>query len=151
MTMADRVVLLRGGRIEQVGTPDELYGTPRTVFTASFIGAPPMNLLPLERAGEGWRFAGTEARAGYSGGEEATLGVRPEDMDIASEGPLPAVVEAVEYLGADSIVSARAGTKPFLVRVARHPRLAAGDRIRVTWKQEHQHLFSTRTGERLLA
>jgi sn-glycerol 3-phosphate transport system ATP-binding protein len=149
--MADRVVLLRDGRIEQVGTPEELYGRPRTLFTASFLGAPPMNLLPLERRGEAWHFAGTEARAGHAGEQQATLGVRPEDMDITEDGPLPATVEAVEYLGADSIVAARAGPTPLLVRVPRHPRLAAGDRIRVTWQLQHQHLFSTGTGERLTA
>src|SRR3954452_18701364 len=65
MTMADRVVLLRNGRIEQVGTPEELYARPATAFTASFIGAPPMNLLRREAV---------------------LVGVRPEDMRIAAEG-----------------------------------------------------------------
>jgi sn-glycerol 3-phosphate transport system ATP-binding protein len=151
MTMADRVVLLRDGRIEQVGTPDDLYNTPRTAFTAGFIGAPPMNLVPLEPAGGPWRFAGTDAPAPYAGTEPVTLGVRPEDMDLAPDGAMPATVESVEYLGADSLVAARVGAAPLLVRVPRHAPFAAGDRIRVTWKPEHQHLFSTRTGERISA
>jgi sn-glycerol 3-phosphate transport system ATP-binding protein len=151
MTMADRVVLLRDGRIEQVGTPDELYGQPRTTFAAGFIGAPPMNLLGLERQGGEWRFAGTPARAPWEGAEEALLGVRPEDMDVSPDGLLPAVVETVEYHGADSIVAARAGERPFLVRMPRHAPLSPGDRIRVTWRPDHQHLFNARTGERVSA
>ena len=85
MTMADRVVLLRDGRIEQVGSPEELYARPATAFTASFIGAPPMNLMRLD-------------------GAAVLTGVRPEDMRIATDG-LAAQVESVEYLGADSLVA----------------------------------------------
>jgi sn-glycerol 3-phosphate transport system ATP-binding protein len=151
MTMADRVVLLRDGRIEQVGTPDELYGNPRTTFTAGFIGAPPMNLLRLEPAGEAWRFAGTDARAPWAGRDEAVLGVRPEDIDVAPDGLLPATVDTVEYHGADSIVAARAGGQALLVRMPRHAPLSPGESIRVTWRADHQHLFNARTGERIPA
>lgn len=151
MTMADRVVLLRDGRIEQVGSPDELYGQPRTSFAAGFIGAPPMNLLKLERRDEAWHFAGTQARAPWAGHDEATLGVRPEDIDVTADGLLPARVESVEYHGADSIVAARAGGQALLIRMARHAPLAPGDEIRVTWQPDHQHLFNARTGERISA
>jgi sn-glycerol 3-phosphate transport system ATP-binding protein len=151
MTMADRVVLLRDGRIEQVGSPDELYGTPRTAFTAGFVGAPPMNLFRLERQGEAWAFAGTQARAPWTGQDEAWLGVRPEDMDVTPDGLLPAMVETVEYHGADSIVAMRAGGHPFLIRMPRHAPLVNGDNVRVTWTPDQQHFFSTRTGERLTA
>src|SRR6185436_14159208 len=98
MTMADRVVLLRDGRIEQVGSPEELYARPATAFTAGFIGAPPMNLLKLNGAG-------------------TITGVRPEDIRLAGAG-LEARVESVEYLGADTLVAARAGEQSLLVRVA---------------------------------
>ena len=151
MTMADRVVLMKDGRIEQVGTPDELYNAPRTAFTAGFIGAPPMNLVPLEGGPGAWRFAGTDAAAPYAGTEPATFGVRPEDLGLSDEGGMPAIVDSVEYLGADSLVAAKVGAAPILVRVPRHAPFAAGERIRVTWKPEHRHLFSTRTGERISA
>src|SRR5438270_4604148 len=82
MTMADRVVLMRNGSIEQNGTPEDLYNRPATAFTARFIGTPPMNLI---------------ARDGK------LLGVRPEHVRIVSQGQ-PALVKAVEHLGADSIV-----------------------------------------------
>ena len=151
MTMADRVVLLRDGRIEQVGTPDELYGSPRTAFTAGFIGAPPMNLMKLERQAGAWHFAGTDARAPWAGQDEALFGVRPEDMDVSPDGLLPVVVESVEYHGADSIVAARAGTGPLLVRMPRHAPLAPGEQVRLAWKPDAQHLFNARTGERIPA
>jgi len=126
MTMADRVVLLRGGRIEQVGTPEELYARPRTAFTAGFIGAPPMNLMKL------------------NGG---LTGVRPEDMRLSHDG-LEAKVESVEYLGADSLVAARAAEQSLLVRVAGRAAVRDGDAVRIAWNKDHEHHFDAQTGER---
>jgi len=128
MTMADRVVLLRGGRIEQVGTPEELYAHPQTAFTAGFIGAPPMNLMQL------------------NGGATLT-GVRPEDMRLAAEG-MAASVESVEYLGADSLVAARAGNQPLLVRVPGRASVRNGDAVRIAWDKDHEHHFDSQTGGR---
>ena len=128
MTMADRVVLMRGGRIEQVGTPEELYAKPATAFTASFIGAPAMNLLALP-------------------GRDATVGVRPENLRIAADG-LEARVESVEYLGADSLIAAALGAQPLLVRVPGKARIKPGDAVRVAWDTEHEHHFDTKTGHR---
>ena len=130
MTMADRVVLLRAGRIEQVGSPEELYARPATAFTAGFIGAPPMNLL---RLGDG----------------ETLTGVRPEDMRIgAAPDALEATVESIEYLGADSLVAARLNDQPLLVRVPRHATERAGEQIHVAWERRHEHHFDPRTGGR---
>jgi sn-glycerol 3-phosphate transport system ATP-binding protein len=126
LTMADRVVLLRNGRLEQVGPPDELYARPATAFTAGFIGAPPMNLMKLNGA---------------------VTGVRPEDMRIGDDG-LEAKVESVEYLGADSLVAARAGENALLVRVPGHARLAQGNAVRIAWHRDHEHHFDAQTGRR---
>ena len=126
MTMADQVVLLRNGRIEQVGSPDDLYSRPATAFTASFIGAPPMNLMKM------------------NGG---TVGVRPEDMRIASEG-VEARVETVEFLGADSLVAARSAEQSMLVRMPGHARLAEGDNVRIAWDRDREHHFDAQTGRR---
>ena len=128
MTMADRVVLLKDGRIEQVGSPEELYAHPATAFTASFIGAPPMNLMRLN-------------------GADTLTGVRPEDMRIGGEG-LEAVVESVEYLGADSLVAARAVTQPLLVRVPGRFAARAGETVRVAWDSGHEHHFDAHSGRR---
>ena len=126
MTMADRVVLLRNGRIEQVGSPEELYARPATAFTAGFIGAPPMNLV--------------RANGGLTG-------VRPEDVRLSSSG-LEARVESVEYLGADSLVTARAGGQPVSIRVPGKSAANPGDAIHVAWDKEHEHHFDAQTGER---
>jgi sn-glycerol 3-phosphate transport system ATP-binding protein len=128
MTMADRVVLLRNGRIEQVGSPEELYARPATAFTAGFIGAPPMNLMRL------------------NGGATIT-GVRPEDMRLAGDG-LPAKVESVEYLGADSLVAASAAGQSMLVRVSGRAPVRAGDAVRIAWDNNHEHHFDALTGGR---
>ena len=128
MTMADRVVLLRAGRIEQVGSPEELYAHPASAFTASFIGAPPMNLMKL------------------NGGDVVT-GVRPEDMRLAADG-LAARVESVEYLGADSLVAASAHGQTMLVRVPGRASTRAGDEVRVAWDKNHEHRFDPHTGGR---
>jgi sn-glycerol 3-phosphate transport system ATP-binding protein len=128
MTMADRVVLLRNGRIEQVGSPEDLYARPATAFTASFIGAPPMNLMKLN-------------------GAEVTTGVRPEDMRIAPGG-LEAKVESVEYLGADSLVAASMQGQPLLVRVPGRAAARAGEAIQVAWDKDKEHQFDSQTGGR---
>src|SRR5204862_2274730 len=106
MTMADQVILLRDGRIEQDGAPEELYNRPATAFTARFIGTPPMNVVSLPG----------HTKSGQ------LLGVRPEDIRIdngtdAAGGD--AGGEGVGYLGADSIVARRARTQAPAVRLPR--------------------------------
>ena len=131
MSMADRVVLLNRGRIEQNATPADLYEAPANVFVARFIGTPPMNLLKLAAAQQGAVIAGTDGPVllprECAGG---TLGVRPEHVDIAFEDGLRAGVENVEYLGADSLVACRLGDQVLHARVAGRCVLARGD---VTW------------------
>ncbi len=131
MTMADQVILLRDGRIEQDGTPEELYDRPATAFTARFIGTPPMNVVSLTG----------HTKAGQ------LLGVRPEDISISTEG-LAAEVEGVEYLGADSIVACRAGTETLIVRLPRAVHFAVGTPVKLSWNQEAAHYFDAATGLR---
>src|SRR5688500_2096164 len=128
MTMADRVVLLKDGRIEQVGSPEELYERPATAFTASFLGAPPMNLLRLN-------------------GATTLTGVRPEDIRLGASG-LAARVESVEYLGADTLVAARAGEQVFLVRVAGRAEVRGGETVHAAWDSQNEHHFDANTGRR---
>jgi sn-glycerol 3-phosphate transport system ATP-binding protein len=128
MTMADRVVLLNGGKIEQVGSPEDLYARPATAFTASFIGAPPMNLMKLN-------------------GADIVTGVRPEDMRLASDG-IAARVETIEYLGADSLVAATVAGQRVLVRVPGRAAVRANDEVRLAWDRAHEHHFDAQTGGR---
>ncbi|MBN8873591.1 MAG: ABC transporter ATP-binding protein [Rhodospirillales bacterium] len=126
MSMADQVVLMRAGRIEQQGPPATLYGDPATRFVAGFIGTPPMNLFPLQRTGDGLMIPGTEGPAllpAPDGGGTLVGGLRPEHIELADRG-IPALVQHAEYLGADTILSCRAGEATLLVRLpgqAAHP------------------------------
>ena len=133
MTMADQIILMRDGRIEQAGTPRALYQTPATAFTAAFIGSPPMNVIPvtedvrklpgLAKAPDRWRF-----------------GIRPEDIKVGS-GRYRARVEDVEHLGAESLVKLALGEHRLTARVANWTETLAGEEIALTWRKEDVHLF----------
>lgn len=143
MSMADQVVLLRGGQIEQHDTPDGLYARPASEFAARFIGTPPMNLIGLARQQGAMVVAGTQGPviAGAPDGA-VKLGVRPEHMRIDGDG-IPAIVESVEYFGADSIVVCRVGdTSGVAVRVGGHLRASAGEPLRLSWPDGQQHFFA---------
>ncbi len=137
MTMADRVVLMRAGRIEQQGTPAELYERPATAFAAGFIGAPAMNLFPVELV--------DVSRRGL------ILGVRPEHLRLGPPGSgLAARVEVIEYLGAESMVvcSADRGPHRLVVRCNGRSPVAAGQAVGLHWTPEHQHGFDAVSGQR---
>src|SRR5262249_37587944 len=117
MTMADQVILMKDGRIEQDDAPEMLYEQPATIFTARFVGTPPMNVLPvaaLAMAG------GTPLLDGAPGAvprERLMLGVRPEQIGLAASDGVPAEAVGTEYLGADTLVQARIGTAELMARL----------------------------------
>jgi sn-glycerol 3-phosphate transport system ATP-binding protein len=149
MSMADRVILLSAGRIEQNGTPADLYEAPANVFVARFIGTPPMNLLALEPGHDGAVIAGTTGPAvaprGLAG---STLGVRPEHIGIGRDAGVEARVEGVEYLGADSLLTCRIGAQAVAVRVSGRTGLSQGDVTRLSWARGAQHFFDRASGRR---
>jgi len=107
MTLADRVVVLRDGLIEQVGSPLELYDRPANQFVAQFIGTPQMNVLPAAALPELTRIAGARLPA------DGSLGVRPEYVRIVGAGQgIPGKVELVESLGSDTLIHTRVGAAP---------------------------------------
>ena len=138
MTMADRVILMRAGRIEQNGPPAALYERPQTIFTARFVGAPPMNVLPATLIAGHERLAAS-APAGH---ELASLavGVRPEVVRIAPAG-LPARLVAAEYLGADTQVETRLGEATVMVRLAGRLAAAPGETMHLDWAPDDAHWF----------
>jgi sn-glycerol 3-phosphate transport system ATP-binding protein len=142
MSMADRVLLLSSGRVEQNGTPVDLYETPANVFVARFIGTPPMNVLPLVSTGDGSAIAGTDGPAllpaACAGG---SLGIRPEHISLAFERGVRAGIENVEYLGGDSLLTCRVGGHAMAVRVPGSVALRAGEATWLTWAPGAQHLF----------
>ncbi|HZW48386.1 MAG TPA: ABC transporter ATP-binding protein [Microvirga sp.] len=128
MTMADRVILMRDGHIEQNGAPHELYNEPANDFTARFIGTPPMNLIP-------WQ-------------DGTVLGVRPEHISVVETNGLPATVKAVEYLGADSIILCDVKGETVSVRQTGYCALPAGAQVTLEWQNRHIHLFDRDSGKR---
>jgi sn-glycerol 3-phosphate transport system ATP-binding protein len=149
MTMADRVILLSGGKIVQNGSPADLYEAPANTFVARFIGTPPMNLLALAAGAGGAVIAGTSAPvvapAELAG---ATLGVRPEHVALGRDDGIPARVDGVEYLGADSLLQCRIGEQPLWLRVAGRVGFSRGDAASLSWARGAQHFFDGATGER---
>ncbi|MFN3825157.1 MAG: ABC transporter ATP-binding protein [Pseudorhodobacter sp.] len=137
MSMADRVALLRDGRLEQFDTPEALYSRPASTFVAGFIGAPPMNLLTVADLG----------RQGAHLPQSLLAGLRPEDITFGTTG-LPGRVENVEYFGADSILSVDTGGPRMAVRLQGRPALGPGDAVHLGWPADALHLFDATTGMR---
>jgi sn-glycerol 3-phosphate transport system ATP-binding protein len=124
MSLADRIVIMSDGKVEQIGTPMELYRTPASRFVAEFIGAPPMNVYPL--ASPGGRALAQLAGGAPSGAHMA--GVRPEALHIAREGPSGDVI-LVEALGAESLIHLRMGEDRMILRGGHDSRSVEGQTL----------------------
>lgn len=147
MTMADQVLLMRQGHVEQDGPPAELYERPATIFTARFVGTPPMNVLPATALGPMWESLKHTAPAGHPP-DALEVGVRAESARLGSSG-VAAHVAAVEYLGADTLIDARIGDVPFVVRLAGRPPVAAGEQVSIAWEAGATHWFDATSGQRI--
>ncbi|QCI67007.1 ABC transporter ATP-binding protein [Phreatobacter stygius] len=158
MTLADRVVVMNGGHIEQTGTPDEVYHAPASLFVAGFIGAPTMNLIPAQlTSGAMLKLAGGAAEAPLPAdrkpaADDLTFGMRPEDVEVAEgETPagrldVPAQVEVVEPLGADTLVFTSVAGHPVAARVRPEVRPKPGENLKLRFNLDRMHLFDTATG-----
>ena len=150
-TMADRVVCMRHGRIEQIGTPDELYGRPASLFVASFIGAPPINLIAGRAEAGAFRTDGLALPLEGAAQGEVVLGVRPEGISLG-EGPLSAVVEEVEPMGRETlyVLDTPLGTLRALEAGAQRG-FGQGERIQVGFAASDTLLFDAASERRLPA
>ena len=129
MTMADKIVVLRAGRIEQVGTPLELYNTPCNQFVAGFIGSPRMNFVPVDHI--------PGAKPGTH-----TVGIRPEHAQLAEHGPLQMTVSQVEQLGSTSILHGHVVPgSPFELILSGQTAIRRGDAVKVSAPPEALHYF----------
>jgi sn-glycerol 3-phosphate transport system ATP-binding protein len=149
MSMADRVVLVRDGRIEQEGTPEEIYARPASTFAARFVGTPAMNLVALEDGAGGAVVRGSEDVVLPGRGAGLTLGVRPEHLSLSDSGGIAATVASSEYHGADTIVTVRVGEETLLVRAPGRAAHAAGAAVRIAWQPDSLHLFDAQSGVRV--
>jgi sn-glycerol 3-phosphate transport system ATP-binding protein len=137
MTLAERMLVMNGGRVEQFGTPEQVYTQPASTFVASFMGSPPMNLLK------------TGPNADFGGKPGAILGIRPEHLDITPTG-WAMQVETQEMLGAERLVYCRMNGEQLIVRTGEnHVPPPIGSTIYVTPRRDRVHWFDAGTGQRL--
>ncbi len=151
MTMADRIVLMNSGHIEQVGTPHDLYAAPQTTFVAKFIGTPPMNLIPAAAAITSAPALGELLPPGHAA-NALSLGVRPENLHLADHAApenLAVRVAAIEYLGADSLIEAEVGGARLLARTPGRVGFGVGSQISLAVDKAGLHWFDTSSGRRV--
>jgi multiple sugar transport system ATP-binding protein len=162
MTLGDRVVVMRDGRVQQVGDPMELYNQPANRFVAGFIGSPAMNFAPVRIAAEnGSLWAESEdlrvrvpapiaPRLGAFVGKDVTLGVRPEDLRIAGDGDsrdlcFDVAIEVVERLGSEILLDVAAGSTTMVASVEPTVTAKVHEMLRLTINPERMHFFDNQT------
>jgi ABC-type sugar transport system ATPase subunit len=153
LTMADRIAVLRGGRIIQIGTPHDIYDRPATTFVAQLVGSPRINLLDAGRDDGAIHVAGSPIRipVGSRPGDlprAFTLGVRPEDITPRADGPFAGTVALIEPLGVETLVHIKAGDQTLVSTVPGMARLERGGPVRFDIARERLHFFG-HGGERV--
>jgi multiple sugar transport system ATP-binding protein len=161
MTMADRIVVMHDGRVEQIGTPLELYDRPGNLFVAQFIGSPAMNVIEgtvrrnggayVEAAG-GVKWPLGAVSAGE--GQRVAYGIRPEHLDLAgsnAERSVPGEIIVVEPTGAETELLVKVGEAQIVLVTHGRPVVNPGDRIGLAMDPAMAHVFDKETGERLAA
>ena len=134
MTMGNRIAVMSRGHIEQVGTPQEVYAGPASVFVAQFVGMPPMNILP----------------AGSLETGDHLVGVRPEHLLISPDGPLTMQVTLVEQLGHELLITGVVDERRVVIRQAAHATPPAmGDKLRIDSEQHDRHRFDATSTQRI--
>ena len=138
MTLAQRMMVMNAGRMEQFGTPEEVYNRPATTFVASFMGSPPMNLLKQA------------PNADFGGKPGAILGIRPEHLTVGATG-WAVQVDTIEMLGAERLLYCRMGEEFLIVRTDESLSIAPeiGATLHVTPRADRLHWFDAETGKRL--
>jgi len=151
MTLADRVVVMNAGRIQQVGTPTDIYNSPANTFVASFIGSPAMNLVEGDLANGVFSGAGVRVEGlPTSASGRVTLGFRAEDAEIVSSGgQIAAPIYSIELLGEATMITWRLGKSLVSIKTKKDFRVQIGDEVQAGISAEICHLFDTATGERL--
>jgi multiple sugar transport system ATP-binding protein len=163
MTMGDRIAIIAGGVLQQLGPPQDVYARPANLFVAGFIGTPPMNTIEacVVREGEGIAAGLPGARVPLPPGlaravaaqtaEKIVIGVRPEHLLLAPDGIVPATVTVVESLGHERNVVCRLDDGTFVItrQDIEAPRPVVGETVHLTTEPEHLHVFDARTGERV--
>lgn len=162
MTMGQKIVVLRDGRVEQVGSPLDLYDSPNSVFVAGFIGSPAINMIKATISDDEKTLLIPQSQTriilphGYAGmkGRDVLLGVRPEYLalaDVDAPGSIPCVVNAVESTGSDTTVICDTATGKVLLSSKQRSQLRPGERLGLTMQHDKALLFDTATERRIEA
>ncbi|AGS23185.1 sn-glycerol-3-phosphate ABC transporter ATP-binding protein [Rhizobium etli] len=155
MTLASRIAVMRDGRIEQLGTPEEIYNSPATLYVATFVGAPPMNLLKVTVRDNRLVLSGSDAslslpvRFGKAAadGRDLILGIRPEALRTAGSGAsFEAIVEVAELTGPELVVTALAGNQRLMACLPPRTQVRDGEKLALFADEEALHLFDAQTG-----
>ncbi|AYD04727.1 sn-glycerol-3-phosphate ABC transporter ATP-binding protein UgpC [Neorhizobium sp. NCHU2750] len=157
MTMADRIVVLKGGEIQQYGRPEEVYETPANQFVAGFIGSPAMNFFDIRRAGDGFALVGADglkapvpdaAKVGLGAMEEAVIGIRPEHFLHAPDDPaaFAVTIDLVEPLGSDTLVHFNLAGVRTVARVNPELRPKVGEQLKLAAQPGKAHVFDKASG-----
>ncbi|GIP68642.1 hypothetical protein AWA1501_08050 [Lactiplantibacillus pentosus] len=163
MTMADRIVIMNDGKVQQVGTPDDLYNRPTNKFVAGFMGSPSMNFFDAELKngrvsnGRGLDVAVPEGRLkvlreqGYDG-KKLIVGIRPEDihteqvaLEAMADAKVEATVEVSEFLGTDSMLYSRTGDTEFVAQVNARDYHKPGEEVDMAFEMSKAHFFDVET------
>jgi sn-glycerol 3-phosphate transport system ATP-binding protein len=151
MTLGQRLIVMNAGRIEQIGTPEDVYGRPASTFVAGFIGSPPMNLMPGPAVGDRFELGGATIALPAAAPRDGALmlGVRPEHA-VLGEGGWPLKVEMLEMLGAERLVYGRIGEAAFTLRIdGTLVPPAVGDTVSLLVEGRHLHWFDAASGKRV--
>jgi multiple sugar transport system ATP-binding protein len=158
MTLADRILVMNGGHVDQVGTPMELYDRPVNLFVAGFIGSPAMNFIAghARANSHGMTLACDDdhqfplpAHLDIVAGQAITLGVRPEHLGLASNSPVRLKVDIVEPTGDETNLYGKVGDELVCVRVHQRVEVQPGQVVALTWPLDRLHVFDSTTGRRL--
>ncbi|WP_395018820.1 ABC transporter ATP-binding protein [Dongia sp.] len=153
MTMADRIVVMHDGIIEQIGTPLELYDSPRNLFVAGFIGSPAMNFLKGAAKGDGSIDVGgtrlpVAGKHTVAEGQPVVYGIRPEHLELAQDG-FPAKIAVVEPTGSETMVVVRMGEEEVVALFRERHQFAPGQTVHLRPRVEQVHLFDSQSGQRV--
>nr|WP_299503379.1 ABC transporter ATP-binding protein [uncultured Rhizobium sp.] len=161
MTLATRIAVMRDGRVEQLGTPEEIYNTPATLYVATFVGAPPMNLLKARVAGGKLAFDGAVGEIDLAAslaerlqeGRRLIVGIRPESfgLDPEADHRITAQCEVAELTGPELIVTSNAGGQRLLASLPPNVRFQPGQMLQLSFDARAIHLFDADSGQRLAA
>jgi ABC-type sugar transport system ATPase subunit len=158
MTMADRIAIMSAGRLQQVGTPQQVYAAPANLFVAQFIGTPPMNTVPgtvttaggpAVDVGDGRVPLPPGLDTRLEEGRPVVVGVRPEHLTVRPDGPIEQRVRGVEWLGHECLIFGSVGAAPVVVRQVGMAALDVGAAARLAVDPAEVHLFDPETTERL--